>query len=104
PVEIGGGVYIDGGGYSPTNADVLCGEHLDLVVVVAPMSAVPGAARDQPDAADVRAMGHIVGLDVLDEARCATVVQRVRASTARRARAGSLPGLELLSGALDEAA
>ena len=135
PVEIGGGVYIDGGGYSPTNADVLCGEQLDLVVVVAPMSAVPGAARDrrdaalrdacrtillaevaalrwrgtavavvEPDAGDVRAMGHIVGIDVLDEARCATVVRRVRASTARRARAGALPGLELLSGALDEAA
>jgi NTE family protein len=38
PVEIGGDRYIDGGVASPTNADVLRREGLDLVMVVAPMS------------------------------------------------------------------
>ncbi len=129
PVEIGDGLYIDGGGWSPTNADVLCGAGLDLVVVVAPMSAAPGAARErrdaavrhacramllaetaalrrsgtpvaviEPDAGDARVMGRLVGIDVLDEARCDAVVRRVRASTVRRARRGAFPGLERLSG------
>lgn len=38
PVEIDGVEYIDGGVHSPTNADVLAGSHLDVVVVVSPMS------------------------------------------------------------------
>lgn len=37
PRRIGTRTYIDGGAYSPTNADVLEGLPLDLVVVVAPM-------------------------------------------------------------------
>jgi NTE family protein len=39
PVRIGGVRHIDGGAWSPTNADVLGGRHLDLVLVVSPMSA-----------------------------------------------------------------
>ena len=128
PVEIGGGLYVDGGGFSPTNADVLAGRALDLVIVAAPMSAVPGAARGrrdaevrhacralllaevawlrshgtrvavlEPDAGDLRAMGRVIGIDVLDEGRCDAVVRRVRASTVRRVRGGGIPGLELLS-------
>lgn len=42
PVEIGGVQYLDGGVHSPTNADVLRGEQLDLVVVVSSMSAAHG--------------------------------------------------------------
>jgi NTE family protein len=38
-VEIDGEHYVDGGVHSPTNADVLVGEPLDLVVIVAPMAA-----------------------------------------------------------------
>ena len=38
PVRIGGIAYFDGGVHSPTNADVLRHEHLDIVVVVSPMS------------------------------------------------------------------
>ena len=38
PVEIDGREYIDGGVHSPTNADVLATESLDVAVVVAPMS------------------------------------------------------------------
>jgi len=37
PVEVEYARYVDGGVVSPTNADVLAGEGLDLVVVVAPM-------------------------------------------------------------------
>jgi NTE family protein len=39
PVVIGGERYVDGGTHSPTNADLLAGIGLDLVVVVSPMSA-----------------------------------------------------------------
>lgn len=45
PVEIDGTRYVDGGARSPTNADLLAGRGLDLVLVSAPMSAAPGAAR-----------------------------------------------------------
>lgn len=45
PVRIGNVSYFDGGVYSPTNADVLRDEGLDLVIVVSPMSAAGGVAR-----------------------------------------------------------
>jgi NTE family protein len=38
PVEIDGRQYVDGGVHSPTNADVLRNEDLDLVLVSSPMS------------------------------------------------------------------
>lgn len=38
PVPIDGSEYLDAGVYSPTNADVLRDQRLDLVVVVSPMS------------------------------------------------------------------
>jgi NTE family protein len=38
PVEIDGRSYVDGGAHSPTNADVLKREDLDLVLVSSPMS------------------------------------------------------------------
>ena len=50
PVRIGNVTYFDGGVYSPTNADVLRDEGLDLVVVVSPMSSARGMSRT-PDAA-----------------------------------------------------
>lgn len=56
PVRIGNVTYFDGGVYSPTNADVVREEHLDLVVVVSPMSAANGKARSA-DAA-LRWMAH----------------------------------------------
>ena len=43
PVALGGRRYVDGGAVSVTNADVLVREHLDEVVVLAPMAM---AARD----------------------------------------------------------
>jgi NTE family protein len=42
PVTIDGESYIDGGIHSPTNADVLVGRALDLVIVSSPMSLATG--------------------------------------------------------------
>jgi len=42
PVRIGGHNYIDGGVHSPTNAAILRGAGLDLVIVVSPMSGPAG--------------------------------------------------------------
>jgi NTE family protein len=46
PVVIDGRSYVDGGVHSPTNAAVLRGRGLDLVIVVSPMS---GSAGRRPD-------------------------------------------------------
>jgi NTE family protein len=51
PVVIDGARYVDGGVYSPTNADLLAGLELDLVVVSSPMSIASNGVRvaaDQP--------------------------------------------------------
>jgi NTE family protein len=56
PVRIGNVSYFDGGVYSPTNADVLRDEGLDLVVVVSPMSAARGRSRGADGA--LRWMSH----------------------------------------------
>ncbi|HMJ77087.1 MAG TPA: patatin-like phospholipase family protein [Iamia sp.] len=49
PVEVDGDAFIDGGAHSPTNADVLRREQLDLVVVVSPMSIAGRGLRFAPD-------------------------------------------------------
>jgi NTE family protein len=49
PVEIGGVAYVDGGVHSPTNADLLAGHDLDLVVVSSPMSVDLHASRPRVD-------------------------------------------------------
>lgn len=46
PVTIGGHGYVDGGAHSPTNAAILRGRGLDLVIVVSPMSGPPGNRPD----------------------------------------------------------
>jgi NTE family protein len=51
PVSIDGVRYVDGGVHSATNADLLAGTALDLVVISSPMSIArtsPRFARDQP--------------------------------------------------------
>jgi NTE family protein len=45
PVRIDGDAYVDGGAHSPSNADLLAGQGLDLVVVVSSMSAEWSALR-----------------------------------------------------------
>ena len=48
PVRIGGEAYVDGGAHSPTNADLLANQGLDLVVVISTMSAEWAALRPTP--------------------------------------------------------
>lgn len=49
PVSIDGVEYVDGGLHSPTNADLLAGRGLDLVVVSSPMSVQPRAVGARVD-------------------------------------------------------
>ena len=49
PATIGGTQYVDGGAHSPTNADVLRGRPLDLVLVSSPMSLRAGSLRPALD-------------------------------------------------------
>lgn len=49
PVDVDGEAHVDGGAHSPTNADVLGREGLDLVVVVSPMSIAGRGLRLAPD-------------------------------------------------------
>ena len=49
PVEIDGEMYVDGGVHSPTNADVLRGWELDIMLVSSPMSVDPRAVRPTLD-------------------------------------------------------
>jgi NTE family protein len=49
PVVIDGEAYLDGGVHSPTNADVLRDEELDLVIVSSPMSRRGRRPRLSPD-------------------------------------------------------
>lgn len=50
PVRLAGETYVDGGVHSPTNADVVRADDVDLVVVLSPMSYGPGgAARPRVD-------------------------------------------------------
>ena len=51
PVEIDGEVYVDGGVHSPTNADVLRGWDLDVLLVSSPMSVAPRRLRPTLDLA-----------------------------------------------------
>ena len=50
PVEVGGRRYVDGGAWSSTNADLLLGHGLDLVVVLVPMGIGRAVRRRHPDA------------------------------------------------------
>ncbi len=125
PVRIEGRDHVDGAMHSPTNADVLVGDAVDLVVVLSPMTAGPrhGARADlafrlavgrylatevhklrragaqvvvlQPSATDLDAMG----VNPMRADRAADVVH----ATARtvRSRLEAQPELvDLLSGAL----
>jgi NTE family protein len=57
PVWVAGDLYMDGGLHSPTNADVLIGESVDLAVILSPMtgSALGSRRRDGPLRAVARA-------------------------------------------------
>jgi NTE family protein len=49
PVTIDGSRYVDGGVHSPSNADVVADEKLDLVIVSSPMSSARGVRRQGID-------------------------------------------------------
>jgi NTE family protein len=49
PVAIDGVTYVDGGAHSPTNADLLAGRDLDLVIVSSPMSVAGNRLRPSLD-------------------------------------------------------
>jgi len=111
PVEIDGVRYVDGGVHSPTNADLLAGLDLDLVVVVSPMSVAGNRLRPSLDlparrmarvylgreAVRVRRSGTpvlafqpaaadlaVMGLNAMDPARREPVTRQARDSTRRR--------------------
>lgn len=111
PVSIGADAYIDGGAHSPTNADVLAREALDLVVISSPMSIAGRALRlsaDQPmrrwsramldaEAIRLRRRGHtvvvfqptpedseVMGLNAMDPDRRGAIAKQVRETTLRR--------------------
>jgi NTE family protein len=119
PVTIHGRRYVDGGVHTPTNADILRRESLDLVIVSSPMSRSRGtslrpahaprghfrarlgqevrrlrragiAVRTfQPADDDLDAMGN----RAMEHARVADVVATVRATTRRRLADQPLPDL-----------
>ena len=48
PVHVAGQAYVDGGGHSPSNADVVAADRPELVVVVSPMTMGRGTVRRPP--------------------------------------------------------
>jgi NTE family protein len=111
PVTIGGDAYVDGGAHSPTNADLLAGRELDLVIVSSPMSAAGKRLRPSLDlparrlcrlylgqeAARIRRRGVPVlafqptaddlaamGLNAMDPAKRAPVTKQARESAVRK--------------------
>jgi NTE family protein len=111
PVEIGGETYVDGGAHSPSNADVVSGLGLDLVVVVSPMSAPWTALRPTPnigsralaawvlerEVRSIRASGtpvlvleptaedlEVMGSNAMNSARRAAVAEQARLTTIQR--------------------
>jgi NTE family protein len=111
PVVIDSVRYVDGGTHSPTNADLLAGRELDLVIVSSPMSVAGTRLRPSLDlparrlarlylgqeAARVRRRGTpvlafqptdadrgVMGLNAMDPARRGPVVHQARESTRRR--------------------
>ena len=111
PVAIGSETYVDGGTHSPSNADLVAGLGLDLVVVISTMSAPWTALRPSPSIGSralaswvlerevraVRASGTpvlvleptaedlaVMGSNALDPARRAAVAEQARSTTVQR--------------------
>ena len=124
PVVIDGVRYVDGGMFSPSNADVLAGSDLDLVIISSPQTMVPSGLRTSVDswfrascrmltrreAAQVRRAGHAVLLiepsaedlrvmgtiqDSMNLRPLVDIAKQAYESTARRIRGGALAHAEL---------
>ena len=93
PVRIGGVSYIDGGVHSPTSADVLADQDLDLVVAVSPMSSAHGRSWT-PDASVRRMFHNRLELEVRRLRRRGTAVVRFEPT----ARVLSAMGLNAMAG------
>lgn len=118
PVEIEGERYVDGGVHSPTNADLLRPEKLDLVVVSSPMSISGRGLRlslDQPvrrwarllldsEAIRLRRSGTnvfafqptaddaaVMGANAMDPSRRAVIARQAYESTLRRLERADTP-------------
>ena len=124
PVVIDGVRYVDGGMFSPSNADVLAGSDLDLVIISSPQTMVPSGLRTSVDSwfrascrwltrretAQVRRAGHAVLLieptaedlrvmgtiqDSMSRRPLVDIAKQAYESTARRIRSGTLAHAEL---------
>jgi NTE family protein len=111
PVSICGETYVDGGAHSPSNADLLAGLGLDLVVVISTMSAPWTALRPSPNIGSralaswvlerevraIRASGtpvlvleptsedlSVMGSNAMDPARRGAVAEQARSTTVQR--------------------
>lgn len=111
PVAVDGARYVDGGVHSPTNADLVAGLELDLVVVSSPMSMTHRGVRLAPDqlgrrlslmalareVGRIRAAGtpvltfqptgkvlDVMGWNAMDPSRRADVAREAHASATRR--------------------
>jgi NTE family protein len=111
PVTVRGETYVDGGAHSPTNADLVAGLGLDVVIVISTMSGPWTALRPSPsigsralaswvlerEVRSVRASGTpvlvleptaedlaVMGSNAMDPARRATVAEQARSTTVQR--------------------
>ena len=84
PVHVSGQAYVDGGGHSPSNADVVAADRPDLVVVVSPMTMGRGTVRRPPADTAIR-----------------LAVRRYLAQEVRRLRRGGAEVLVLQPGPQD---
>ena len=111
PVGVCGETYVDGGAHSPSNADVVAGLGLDLVIVISPMSAPWTALRPSPSIGSralaswvlerevrvIRSSGTpvlvleptsedlaVMGNNAMDPERRAAVAQQARSTTVQR--------------------
>jgi NTE family protein len=111
PVGIGGETYVDGGAHSPSNADVVAGLGLDLVIVISTMSAPWTAQRPSPnigsralaswvlerEVRSIRSSGTsvlvleptsedlaVMGSNAMDPEKRAVVAQQARSTTVQR--------------------
>ena len=74
PVVIDGVRYVDGGVHSPTNADLVAGLGLDLVIVSSPMSVAAAGFRMAPDQPARRLARYALGREVARVRRSGTPV------------------------------
>ena len=111
PVGLCGETYVDGGAHSPSNADVVAGLGLDLVIVISTMSAPWTALRPSPNIGsralaswvlerEVRAIRSsgtpvlvleptsedlaVMGNNAMDPAKRSAVAQQARSTTVQR--------------------